>query len=81
MVDEIVAAGGDERLYTLDLGKRDQVKAVIDAVAQDSEGSTSSCTMPLTSFRLNSRMPDKVLDQMFDVGVKACFWLTKDVLP
>ena len=82
VVDEILAAGGDAKLYTVDIGKRADVKAMVEAVAADFGG--IDIVLHNASYHVPSFLedtPDEVLDAMFDIGVKACFWLTKDTLP
>lgn len=82
VIDLIRAAGGEARLYTLDIGRRAEVKAMVAAVAADFGG--IDIILHNASYLVPSRLadtPDDVLDMMFDVGVKPCFWLTKDALP
>lgn len=82
VVDAIAAAGGTAILETLDMGDRHAVRAMvmrtgdrfgrIDIVLHNAAFLTPASL---------ADMPDDVLDAMFDVGVKAAFWLTKDALP
>ncbi|MET0137333.1 MAG: SDR family oxidoreductase [Sphingobium sp.] len=82
VVDEIIAAGGQAILVTLDMGDRAAVKAMVDRAAAhfgaiDIVLHNAAYLTPA----MLADMPDDVLDQMFDVGVKAAFWLTRDALP
>jgi 3-oxoacyl-[acyl-carrier protein] reductase len=82
VVDEIVAGGGEAMLVTLDIGERAAVTALIEQVAArfgriDIVLHNAAYLTPANL----ADMPDEVLDKMFDVGVKAIFWLTHDALP
>lgn len=82
VVDAIQAAGGQVMLVTLDMGDRAAVGALVEATA-DRFGRIDIIlhnAAYLTAAAL-ADMPDDVLDEMFDVGIKPCFWLTKDALP
>jgi len=81
-VDAIVAKGGEAALSVLDMGERSAVKAMVEETARhfgriDIVLHNAAYLAP--SFL--AEMPDEVLDKMIDVGLKACFWLTKDALP
>lgn len=82
VVDEIVANGGEAVLEALDIGLRDEVRGLVERTAArfgriDIILHNAAYVTPATL----ADMPDEVLDQMFDVGVKAAFWLTRDALP
>jgi len=82
VVDEITAAGGEAMLVALDMGRREDVRAMVAAAAK-AYGRIDIVlhnAAYLEAYPL-ADMPDEALDAMFDVGVKACFWLTKDALP
>lgn len=82
VVDEIVAAGGEALLVTLDMGDRPAVKALVEATA--ARFGRIDIVLHNAAYLTPSSladMPDEVLDKMFDVGIKAAFWLTKDALP
>lgn len=82
VVDEIVASGGQALLVTLDMGDRAAVRAMVEHSAAHFGGIDIVLhnAAYLTPANL-ADMPDDVLDQMFDVGVKAAFWMTRDALP
>lgn len=82
VVDAIVAAGGEAMLVPIDMGDRAAVTALVEATAArfgriDILLHNAAYIMPASL----ADMPDDVLDKMFDVGVKAAFWMTKDALP
>ncbi|MDO7842307.1 SDR family NAD(P)-dependent oxidoreductase [Sphingomonas immobilis] len=82
VVDEIVAAGGEAILIALDMGDRAAVKAMVEQAAAhfgaiDIVLHNAAYLTPA----FLADMPDDVLDKMFDVGVKAAFWMTHDALP
>jgi 3-oxoacyl-[acyl-carrier protein] reductase len=81
-VDAILAAGGEAVLDVVDIGKRAQVTGLVERTAArfGAIDIIVHNAAYLTASPLGS-MPDEVLDQMFDVGVKAAFWLTRDALP
>lgn len=81
-VDEIVAAGGEAILIALDMGDRAAVGAMVEQASAhfgriDIVLHNAAYLTPSTI----ADMPDEVLDKMFDVGVKAAFWLAHDALP
>ena len=82
VVDAIKAAGGEAMLVGLDMGNRAQVRAMVEAAAA-AYGRIDIVLHNAAYLEPSSlaEMPDETLDAMFDVGVKACFWLTKDALP
>ncbi|MET0371537.1 MAG: SDR family oxidoreductase [Sphingobium sp.] len=82
VVDEIVAAGGEAILVALDMGDRAAVKAMVEQTAAHfgAIDIVLHNAAYLTPSSLED-MPDEVLDQMFEVGIKAAFWMTKDALP
>lgn len=81
-VDTIRAAGGEAILVSLDMGDRGSVKAMVDKAAEALGGIDivvhNAAYIP---FGTIDQLSDEALDKTFDVGVKACFWLTKDALP
>lgn len=82
VVNAIQAAGGEAALYTLDMGDRAAVKALVAKTAETF--GRIDIVLHNAAFLTPSSladMPDDVLDQMFEVGVKPAFWLTKDALP
>lgn len=82
VVDAITAAGGTALLEILNMGDRQAVRAMVMR-AGDRFGRIDIVlhnAAYLTPASLTD-MPEDVLDAMFDVGVKAAFWLTKDALP
>ncbi|WP_242124140.1 SDR family oxidoreductase [Sphingobium sp. Sx8-8] len=82
VVDAIVAKGGEAMLVTLDMGDRAAVRSLVEqSAARFGRIDIVLHNAAYLEPALLADMPDEVLDQMFDVGVKACFWLTKDALP
>jgi 3-oxoacyl-[acyl-carrier protein] reductase len=82
VVDAIRAAGGEAMLHTLDMGEREEVRGMVEAAATaygriDIVLHNAAYLVPSSL----ADMPDELLDSMFDVGVKACFWLTRDAMP
>lgn len=81
-VDTIAAAGGEAVLEVVDVGQRAAVKGLVERTAErfgriDIVLHNAAYLTPSSL----AKMPDEVLDQMFEVGIKAAFWLTKDALP
>lgn len=82
VVDEIVAAGGEAVLDVLDMGDRAAVKAMVERTA--SHFGRIDIVLHNAAYLVPSslaEMPDDVLDSMFEVGIKAAFWMTRDALP
>ena len=82
VVDAITETGGTAVLDTLDMGDRQAVRAMVMRAGNrfgriDIILHNAAYLMPASL----ADMPDDVLDSMFDVGIKAAFWLTKDALP
>jgi 3-oxoacyl-[acyl-carrier protein] reductase len=82
VVDAIKAEGGEAMLVAVDMGRRPEVEAMVQEAAAaygriDIVLHNAAYLMPAPL----SDTPDDVLDAMFDVGVKACFWMTQAALP
>ena len=82
VVDGIVADGGEAVLETLDMGDRAAVRAMVERTGERF-GRIDIVLHNAAYLEASSlaAMPDELLDTMFDVGAKACFWLTRDALP
>jgi 3-oxoacyl-[acyl-carrier protein] reductase len=81
-VDAIRSAGGEAYLHSVDMGLRDDVRALV-ARAVETWGRLdivlhNAAHIP---FGAIGELPDEELDKVFDVGLKACFWITADALP
>lgn len=77
----IRAAGGEAYLHAIDMGRREDVRALV-ARAVDTFGTLdivlhNAAHIP---FGAIGELPDDELDKVFDVGLKACFWLAGDAL-
>jgi 3-oxoacyl-[acyl-carrier protein] reductase len=75
-------AGGEAYLHALDMGDRESVRALV-ARAAETWGRLdivlhNAAHIP---FGAIGALPDAELDKVFDVGLKACFWLAGDALP
>lgn len=81
-VKAIMAAGGQATLVPLDMGDRDSVRQMVAKAAAVYGGIDivvhNAAHIP---FGTIDKLAEEELDRTFDVGVKACFWLTKDALP
>lgn len=81
-VDAIRAAGGEAMLHVLDVGEREAVRGLVAATVEAWGGIDivlhNAAYIP---FGAIGTLPDEDLDKVFDVGLKACFWLAADALP
>jgi 3-oxoacyl-[acyl-carrier protein] reductase len=81
-VAAIRTAGGEAFLHIVDMGLREDVRALV-ARTVETWGSLdivlhNAAHIP---FGAIGELPDRELDKVFDVGLKACFWITADALP
>ena len=81
-VAAIMEAGGCAYLHELDMGRRQDVRALV-ARAVETWGKLdivlhNAAHIP---FGAIGQLPDTELDKVFDVGLKACFWIAADALP
>jgi 3-oxoacyl-[acyl-carrier protein] reductase len=81
-VEAIRAAGGDALLVTLDVGERAAVRDLIArTVAHYGRLDIVLHNAAYIPFGAIGTLSDADLDKVFDVGLKACFWLAADALP
>lgn len=81
-VEAICAAGGDARLCQVNVGDRDAVRGLI-AETVGAFGAIdiivhNAAYVPVGAI---GTLSDRHLDKVFDVGLKAAFWLASDALP
>jgi 3-oxoacyl-[acyl-carrier protein] reductase len=82
VVDRIRAMGGDAHLVTMDAGDRSAVRALIDeTVRVYGKIDIVLHNAAYIPFGAIGELSDEDLDKVFDVGLKACFWLAADALP
>jgi 3-oxoacyl-[acyl-carrier protein] reductase len=82
VVDEIVAKGGEALLVALDMGDREAVKAMVRQAARHfGRVDIVLHNAAYTEAASLADMSEDDLERMFEIGVKGCFWLTKDALP
>lgn len=81
-VDAIRAAGGEAYLDVLDMGDREAVRAMVaQAVGTFGQLDIVLHNAAYIPFGAIGELSDADLDKVFDVGLKACFWLAADALP
>jgi 3-oxoacyl-[acyl-carrier protein] reductase len=81
-LDGILASGGEGMLVTLDVGDRGAVRALVETTGQHyGRIDIVLHNAAYIPFGAIGELPDADLDKVFDVGLKACFWLAADALP
>lgn len=81
-VAAIRAAGGEACLHVVDMGVREEVRALV-ARTIETWGALDIVlhNAAYIPFGAIGTLSDEDLDKVFDVGLKACFWITADALP
>jgi 3-oxoacyl-[acyl-carrier protein] reductase len=81
-VEAILRAGGEARLHVVDMGDREEVRGLVAATVAAFGGLDIALhNAAYIPFGAIGTLPDTELDKVFDVGLKACFWLAADALP
>lgn len=81
-LEAIKTAGGEAVLDVVDVADRSAVSAMVQRTAERFGAIDIVLhNAALTSGTALGETPDDLLDRMFDLKVKCCFWLTRDALP
>jgi NAD(P)-dependent dehydrogenase (short-subunit alcohol dehydrogenase family) len=83
VVDEITAAGGEAFAQACNIGRKEELRALVDAtLARWGRIDTAVCNAAINPhFGPSSGLPDEVFDKVMATNIKSNLWLSNMVMP